>query len=435
MIKYKGALMKTIKKSMQIMAVVIIGISYWPLSAMALTLHNDKQSTESKDIGIESLQIPEKFEITIDPLEINGRGQIFSEEYMIKNSGDTAGTLVLSDFVCQPQKKSGTTVKTDKTGIHNNSEKSIYIEAVFGNGNRVILSQPDVQYKAELNPGEQLTLTFSGEVNENAFRKWENDDVIISMFYSWDTARTASEKLDEQVMDNVAHELEKIPEESNLDSDSEKIIDDIEIKENTSNSEIETLDNKESNNIKDVSDNLTYPVLIVAELKENNSQKEGGSDKAKFVGDLQIPEKIKITADQIEVGGTVRIYSEQYLIRNSGDMAGKLILSDLKCKPQEESQIIVKTDKSGIQDNEEKSIYIEAVLENEDKVILSKSDDIYEVELNPGEELLISFSGDINEKTIKQWKNNEVEVSIIYSWDIEEDTSNENNEKEFLFIN
>lgn len=446
--------MKNIKNITFIVA-LIVGISYSPLETMALSRDNGKQpeqqeydrkeSVSSESLERVCLQIPEKLEITVDPLEINGNGQVYSNQYIIKNSGSTAGTLILSDFVCEPRKNSGAIVKTNNIGIHDDSEKSVYVEAVFGNGDKVILSQPDAKYEIKLNSSEELLLTFSGEVNENASRKWEDDDVIVSMVYSWNIDKIASNELDQQELDDFTKEIdEEISGEFNTKLDSEKLNDRIdEMDKLTSDSVIEELDKRESKEIINKNEETISPVLIEAQFIKNevvDSQKrlENVSDKKnedKQVREnqgLQIPEKMEIIVDPFEANGKGQIYSGQYIIRNSGDAAGKLSLLDFKCNLQENSGISVKADKTGIHDNEEKSIYIEVIFGNGNKLILAQPDTKYEVELKPGEELLLAFSGEVNEKACEKWKANEIKVSIDYQWDmaVKENISTQNIEEE-----
>lgn len=437
--------MKNIK-SITFIAALIVGISYCPLEVMALSRYNEKQpeqqeydrkeSVSSENLERVCLQIPEKLEITIDPLEINGNGQIYSNQYIIKNSGSTAGTLILSDLVCEPQKNSGAIVKTNNIGIHDNREKSVYVEAVFGNGDKVILSQPDAKYEVRLDSSEELLLTFSGEVNENAIRKWEDNDVIVSMVYSWNIDKSVSDESDQQGLDDFVNELEEEkPEEFNTKLDSEKWNDRIdEMEKVASDSVIEEPDKKEFKESISKNEETISPVLIEAEFIKNevmDSQKrlENVSDKKsedkqlRENQDLQIPGKMEIIVDPLEVTGKGQVYSGQYIIRNSGDAVGKLSLFDFKCNIQEDSGISVKADKTGIHNNEEKSIYIEAILGNSNKVILSQPDAKYEAELKSGEELILAFSGEVNEKAVEKWKADEIKVSIDYRWDMDVEES------------
>ena len=134
----------------------------------------------------ESLQMPQKLEVVIDPWEMDGKGQIYSEKYQIRNTGEDTGRLTLSGLTCKPREKSGAIVRTDRNGIHEDKRKSIYMEMVFSTGERIVLSEEGAGYEAELRPGEEVSLEFSGEVNEYASGSWDNEDIIVGVVYSWD---------------------------------------------------------------------------------------------------------------------------------------------------------------------------------------------------------------------------------------------------------
>jgi len=57
---------------------------------------------------------------------------------------------------------------------------------VFSTGERIVLSEEGAGYEAELRPGEEVSLEFSGEVNEYASGSWDNEDIIVGVVYSWD---------------------------------------------------------------------------------------------------------------------------------------------------------------------------------------------------------------------------------------------------------
>jgi len=132
------------------------------------------------------LQIPQEIKIVMDPWEMDGKEQIYSKEYIVKNCGETAGHLVLSELTCKAQTEE-INVQTNKEGLHIGDEKSIYMEMVFGDGERIILSQEDSEYETDLEPGEEVVFCFSGEMNENAPVEWAGSDVAVSVAYSWDT--------------------------------------------------------------------------------------------------------------------------------------------------------------------------------------------------------------------------------------------------------
>ena len=135
------------------------------------------------------LQMPEEIRVVIDPWEIDGMGQVYSDEYVIRNTGETAVKLNLYGLTCRPREENGVIVRVDKESIHDGDNKAIYMELVFGNGDRVIFWEEESEYTVEVQPGEELLLYFSGEVNENAAQAWAGSDIMVSMSYRWDDGK------------------------------------------------------------------------------------------------------------------------------------------------------------------------------------------------------------------------------------------------------
>ena len=132
-----------------------------------------------------SLQVPQGIEIVMDPWEMDGKEQIYSNEYIVMNCGETAGHLVLSELTCKAQTEE-IHIQTDKEGIHTGDEKSLYMEMVFGDGEKIILSQEDSRYETDLEPGEEVSFCFLGEVNEYAPIDWTGSDIAVNVVYSWE---------------------------------------------------------------------------------------------------------------------------------------------------------------------------------------------------------------------------------------------------------
>jgi len=138
---------------------------------------------------IVSLQIPERVRIIVDPFEIDGNGQIYSEQYVVRNVGITAGILTLSNAIriSGEGEEDEATVRTETEEMHCSWEKSIYLEMAFGNGDKVVFTQEGSVYEVELEAGEELALWFAGEVNENASQPWRTGDIEVMIGYTWDT--------------------------------------------------------------------------------------------------------------------------------------------------------------------------------------------------------------------------------------------------------
>lgn len=205
-------------------AALIIGLEICSVEAVATTeqfgegIETVSQnmataSAHEEDVKIPAvihLQIPQKMGVVIDPWELEGKGQIYSEQYTIQNMGETKGILTLS-FTCRAVEEGEVTVKANGEKLHEDENKSIYIEMVFGDGNRIILSPEGSKYQTELQPGEELIVWFSGEVNENACEQWRDGDIFIEGRYTWeesqDISQDVSDKIEgEDALDNSTDE-------------------------------------------------------------------------------------------------------------------------------------------------------------------------------------------------------------------------------------
>lgn len=137
--------------------------------------------------AVSGLTVPEKMNLTLDPYEIEGRGQVYSEQHVFRNAGTTTGKLTLYNFFCVPQEQSGVIVRTDREGIHDGDGKEIYVELMFANGDAVtFLEDGSGKYEIELGAGEELVVYFSGELNENSATVWTSGDIKVSLSYLWD---------------------------------------------------------------------------------------------------------------------------------------------------------------------------------------------------------------------------------------------------------
>lgn len=115
--------------------------------------------------GLTSLRMPQKFEIVMDPWEMDGRTQIYSEQYIIKNTGDMPGTLKLTGIACETGED--VHVQKDNSNIHDGEDKKLYIELLINNEDRLVLMPEGTDYELKLAPDESITLEFTGEINEN----------------------------------------------------------------------------------------------------------------------------------------------------------------------------------------------------------------------------------------------------------------------------
>lgn len=175
----------------------------------------EKEPVRGEESEIANLQIPQRLAVVLDPWEMDGKGQIYSEEYVIQNMGKMPGILTLS-FACKPGESGNTFIKTESGGLHEDENKSLYIKIIFGNGEELCLSEEGAEYQTELGAGEELVICFDGELNENASEPWENGDVVIEGIYSWDEAETFSAGENPQEEDFVLPDGDTKEQEENL---------------------------------------------------------------------------------------------------------------------------------------------------------------------------------------------------------------------------
>lgn len=351
------------------------------------------ETSEMKD-----LQIPQRLQVVIDPWELDRKGQIYSETYMIKNQGETDGILTLSELTCKPCRDSGVSVLADKANMHSDEEKSVYMEITFGNGERIVLSEVGTEYKVKLKAGEELSFCFTGEVNEYAAEKWKNGDVLIGVIYSWD----------------VEEEKDEIALTDMLATDEKEVVEEQEVKDPEREERLEEEEPEEepNENIEDTEESaLELPSMdeFLLNVPENGSRK---------IVDVEMFEKAKVVIDSWEMDGDEKVVSSEYVLRNAGEEAGTLVLSDFAWMSVKQDEAEIQTNGEGEQYTEDKPFYIELMLTNGEKMILSQDSSEYKVELKPDEEVSFKFVGEWN---LPQDGNDRMVIATaICSWDVED---------------
>lgn len=357
-------------------------------------IDNDSKEKE-EEIESGNLQMPEKFEVIIDPWEVEGKGQIYSEEYVIRNMGDETGILTLSGLICRPNEKSGAVIRTNRDRIREDKRKSVYMEMLIGTGERIPLSETESVYETEIKPGEKLTVQFTGEVNEYASEGWKNGDVSVGVIYSWDrkeeiadVSGDADDTDDKEIekMDTSGDVLSEESEKSEVSGDASSEIDDLAV------------------------DNGMTDVKTV-ELK---SQEEKEIEVDSWTAD--------------ENGQNAEIW---YILQNTGKNSGTIRLSDLTYKGSAQEGTIVRMKQDSAEDLQEKLnfeeikfVSVEVTSEEKDNFSIeqeSQETSEYETKLKPGEALIICFVSNLDGREPEGSENGETAVTIKYSWILEED--------------
>ena len=360
-----------------------------------------EESTGLEDSGLRQLQIPQKLEVVIDPWEMDGKGQIYSEEYVIRNDGEMPGLLTLSNLACKVTEQNGVAVTTNPAGLHDDSEKSIYMQMIFGNGDCVCLSRESSTYEAELQPGEELSVHFEGEVNENASESWREGDVAVNVVYSWELVSALED----------ANEKEEISEDIDSDVSGEETDEDKE----------EPVDGGEQ---------------IKEELEENEEPVQSKEEEEKQE-EREIPEVIvlrdfnpvEFVVNEWERNEEGQLCSRLYMVRNEGESVGVFTLSDLLDISAEQDGIVVQTETEELQNSsggsgsDFESVHVELVLENGEKIVFSQEpvqgdleESGYKVVLKPGEEWKFRFVREMDGAEMEELQKGNITVKAIGLW-------------------
>ncbi len=415
-----------------------------------------KENCISNTSEMKRLQMPQKLEIVIDPWEIDGKGQIYSEQYRIRNMGEASGILTLSNLTCTPREHSGVVVRSDKADLHDNKDKSIYMEMLFNNKEMVILTDEETEYQAELKAGEELTIYFKGEVNEYASKEWENGDVSVTVVYSWEVKEMSDCGIEDLEEDESLEEIEKTekmeePEksekptqetgaeeekpEAGLEDEEEILKVDEKLEEPGESGQPGDLVGTEKSDILGEPEKSERPEELGESEKPietgEENQPEGtleddkdSKDNVKTEQiDLQVKKKQELSVDFKTAGENEQIVSARYIMRNTGETAGVLTLSDILCKLKEQSEIAVRAEREELYDTEAPSVYIEVKFGNGEKIILSGEHSEYKSVLKPGEELSFQFVGEMNQQMARNWEEGDVVVTAACFWNLEDTVS------------
>jgi hypothetical protein len=184
------------------------------------------ETTENTDYTGATLNvmIPASVRITIDPLEMSGKGQIYSDAYAIKNLGDTDVVLSFTDMrvdFANDRDFEALALPFDENAA--SKRKSIYMVVDFGRGDIPPVVLTDLSRESEVripiraaqndpNGEDSLSLRFSGSVNHAPEVAWQSGDVSINLTYliravpppEEETLALPEEELQEQTQDEPA---------------------------------------------------------------------------------------------------------------------------------------------------------------------------------------------------------------------------------------
>ncbi len=437
----------------------------------------------------ESLQMPQKLEVVIDPWEMDGKGQIYSEKYQIRNTGEDTGRLTLSGLTCKPREESGAIVRTDRNGIHEDKRKSIYMEMVFSTGERIVLSEEGAGYEAELRPGEEVSLEFSGEVNEYASGSWDNEDIMVGVVYSWDMEEDtadisgdAAESEEETGKDDKSGDVSgDVSEDKSGDVSEDKAGDvsgdsskdhsgDVSgdaLKDRSGDVSGDALKDRSGDVLGDRSEDQSADVS--GEMETSRDQTIGGfsegsletgkgelsgnhqaEDVERWKEELRTVELDRSEEAELEVdSSTATVDGEAasvwYALRNTGKTTGMLTLSEpvwIGAGQDEFTVRMIPGSEENLQESEKPEFF--AYIEQREKCVLidllpeegehreqqaaseeNRKIAEYQVELKPGEEMMVCVSVRLDGMTLEELENGKTAVKARYSWVMGEEVSGE----------
>jgi hypothetical protein len=172
-----------------------------------------------------NVAIPVTVNITIDPFEIDGRGQVYSEAYEIRNHGDTDVILTLSDFeviFANNTDFEALTASFDETS--GSDLKAIYMLLHLGRADIPPIVMTDANAgpisvplaaagEGVLDEGIALSLYFSGGVNHEPRVKWQSGDVKIRLTYRLEAVPVLEDEIIQEAEEETLPEEDILPEE------------------------------------------------------------------------------------------------------------------------------------------------------------------------------------------------------------------------------
>jgi hypothetical protein len=152
-----------------------------------------ESSMPDDDSDVVNLIIPATVSIIIDPFEINGRGQVFSDTYKIQNLGHTDVVMTFTDMRCTFANEADfEPMARPFEEYGGSSRKSMYLLLDFGREDISPVVLTDSNHISEVSiplsganadTASSISLSFSGYVGQNLNTHWHDGDVKISLGY------------------------------------------------------------------------------------------------------------------------------------------------------------------------------------------------------------------------------------------------------------
>jgi hypothetical protein len=187
-----------------------------PIATEASTEGDEPIATEASAEGDEppeasavvSVAVPANFNFTLDPYEIGGRGQVYSDDFEFVNYGDTDVTLVITDAEVLFTGQGEFAAVPDEVGADfaaAPAEKTIQL-ILNTEDQQLILTDAAAQpLEISIAAGAPVTVSISGSLNPYPAEEWQDGDIKIQVSYSITAAPIATEP--EKKQEPITEEL------------------------------------------------------------------------------------------------------------------------------------------------------------------------------------------------------------------------------------
>jgi hypothetical protein len=177
-----------------------------------------------------NIVVPAEIIIVLDPLELAGRGQIYSDTYVIENHGETDVLLTISDIaLIFPNDTDFEALPLPYDQKSESSLKAIFLLMDFGRADISPVVTTDASLEtpisillnaaqADKEGASYAALSFMGNLNENPEVPWNDGDVKITITYTAQTVSIPDEDSEESASKDEEADGEDESEEENSDN-------------------------------------------------------------------------------------------------------------------------------------------------------------------------------------------------------------------------
>jgi len=170
--------------------------------------HEETIADETDTETIINVSVPTNLDFKIDPFEIAGRGQIYSDDYIIQNVGATDVLMTISQVqVIFANEYDFQAVAHEIDYDYQSPVKTVYMVLNINSSPLIITDSAIGEYETILLDGDKLKLSVSGNLNMFPAERWRDGDIKILLSYSLELIESELEIEDDTECDlNYAYE-------------------------------------------------------------------------------------------------------------------------------------------------------------------------------------------------------------------------------------